>query len=189
MPDTRALLIGIAVAGVLLAGCGSGAPGTPAPATRAASADPRLQATGPPYPVAGRAPAVARGLAARWAAAPWQEPGADTTIVFRAIDYSATVFGAGTTGGFTAFITTRRTVLVNATSAATIIGTNAASPRFATPADRLLWEKAGQPSLGQAPPAGQRQAIAAGDYTFLPQGSTLTYRQARSLPGTAGGLA
>jgi len=187
----RALLISMASAGVLLAGCGSGTAVTPAaPGTRATfAANPRLQATGLPQPVPGGAPAVARALAARWAAAPWRAPRADAAIVFRVIDYDATVFSPRTPGGFTAFITTRRTVVVSAASAAVVTASNAASPRFATPGDRELWEEAGRPSLGQVPAAGQRLAIPAGDYTFLPQGRTLTYRQAAGLPGAPSGLA
>src|SRR6266851_1291833 len=112
---TRALLISIASAGVLLAGCGSGTAVTQAApgASAAFAANPRLQATGLPQPPPGHAPAVARAL----------------------------------------------------------------------------WKEAGRPSLGQAPATGQTQAIPAGDYTFLPQGRTLTYRQAAGLPGTPGGLA
>ena len=133
---TRALLISMVSAGVLLAGCGSGTAVTPAaPGTSAVSdANPGLQATGP-RPVPGSAPAVARALAARWAAARWRAPSADDTIVFRVINYTATVFSPGTPGGFTAFITTKRTVVVSAASAAAITASNAASPRFATPAD------------------------------------------------------
>ncbi len=188
---TRALLISIASAGVLLAGCGSGTAVTQAApgASAAFAANPRLQATGLPQPPPGHAPAVARALAARWAAAPWHASSADAATVFRVIDYTATVFSPGIPGGFTAFITTRRTVVVSAASAAAITASNAASPRFATPADRVLWKEAGRPSLGQAPATGQTQAIPAGDYTFLPQGRTLTYRQAAGLPGTPGGLA
>ena len=191
MPDTRALLISIAIAGVLLAGCGSGAAVPPAASGTSAAfaANPRLQATDLPQPAAGGAPEVARTLAARWAAGPWRASLADAAIVFRVIDYDATVFGPRTPGGFTAFITTRRTVVVSATSAAAVTASNAASPRFATSADQVLWEEAGRPSLGQAPAAGQKLAIPAGDYTFLPQGRTLTYRQAAGLPGAPGGLA
>lgn len=188
---TRALLSSIATAGVLLAGCGSGTTATgAAPGIRAAyAANPRLPATGLPQPVPRGAPAVARALAARWAAARWRAPRADSAIVSRVINYTATVFSPGTPGGFTAFITTRRTVVVSAASAAAITASNVASPRFATPHDRVLWQEAGRPSLGQAPAAGQRQEFPAGDYTFMPQGRSLTYRQAVSLPGAPGPLA
>lgn len=191
MPDTRTLLSGMASACVLLAGCGSGTAATgAAPGIRASyTADPRLPVTGPPRPVPRGAPAVARALAARWAGARWRAPGADSAIVSRVVDYTATIFSPGTPVGFTAFITTRRTVVVSAASAAAITASNAASPRFATPHDRLLWQQAGRPSLGQAPAAGQRQEFPVGEYTFLPEGRSLTYRQAVSLPGAPGPLA
>jgi hypothetical protein len=189
VPDTRALLISMVSAGIMLVGCGSGTAVIPAAsgAGPVFAANPRLPATGLSHP--GSAAGVARALAARWAVAQRHATRPDAAIIFRVIDYSATVFGPGTRGGFTAFITTRRTVVVSPTSAAAITASNAASPRFATPTDRTLWVEAGRPSLGEAPAAGQRQAIPAGQYTFLPQGRTLTYRQAASLPDTPSALA
>jgi len=189
VPDTRALLIRIATSGMLLAGCGSGtAVITAAPGIGAASANPPLPATGLRQPVPEGAPAVARALAARWAAARWHAPAAGAPIAFRVVAYSAIVFNPGTSGGFTAFLTTRRTVAVSPASAASIRVSNAGPPRFATPADRLLWEKADRPSLGQVPAVGQMQATAAGDYSFLPEGRSLTYRQAAALPDVPGRL-
>ena len=185
MPGTRTLLTSIVSAAVLLAGCG---PGLAAPGTRAASAaDPRLPPTALPQPVPTSAPEVARQLAARWATAQWRAPTA--AIVSRVIDYTATVFDPEASDGFTVFITTRRTVQVSAASAAAMTISNAASPRFPTPADQVLWEKAGRPRLEQAPAAGQTQVIPADDFTFLLKGSTLTYQQAASLPDTPAGLA
>jgi hypothetical protein len=89
----------------------------------------------------------------------------------------------------TAFITTRRTILVTPASAAVIWASNAAQPRFATPTDHALWLAAGRPSLGQATTAGERQNVPVGQFSFLPQGSTLTYRQAATLPAEPAGLA
>jgi hypothetical protein len=179
---TRVLMVSIGSAGVLLAGCGSGTAVTFA-------ANPRLQATGLQAGAPERAPSVARALAARWSAARWPAPKAGAAIVIRATYYSATVFSPGSPDGFTAFITTRRAVVVTAASSATITASNAASPRFATPADRALWEEAGRPSLGQAPATGQTQTIPSGDYTFMPQGRILTYRQAAGLPTAPDSLA
>jgi hypothetical protein len=132
---------------------------------------------------------VARAIAARWAAAGAPASEINTPIEYRTIDYTATVFNPGVPSGFTAFIITRRTVLVTPASAATIDASNGAPPRFATPADQALWQAAGRPSLGQAAATGQTQTIPVGGYSFLPQGSTLTYRQAAALPAEPDRLA
>jgi hypothetical protein len=183
----HATLASIVVVSALLCGCGSGP--AIAGADPASAANPRLHGTGTPQPVPGSAASVARAIAARWAAAGAPAPTLSSPIEWRTINYTATVFNPGTPGGFTAFITTRRTILVTPASAATIDASNAAPARFATPADQALWQAAGSPTLGQAPAAGQTQTIPAGQYTFLPQGSTLTYRQAAALPGAPDQLA
>jgi hypothetical protein len=180
----RAMLVIAAGVAVLLSGCGPGSAG----AGPASAANPLLHATGPRLPPES-APAVARSIAVRWAAARAPAPRLNTAIEFRAINYTATVFNPGTSQGFTAFITTRQTTLVTPASAATIDGSNSAPPRFATPADQALWQAAGRPSLGQAPATGQRRIIPAGGYSFLPQGAILTYRQAAALPPKPGQLA
>jgi hypothetical protein len=180
------MLVSIAVAGVLLSGCGPGTATTSA--GPAFTANPRLHGTEAPQPVPSSAAGVARAIGARWAAAA-PAPALNTPIEFQTIDYTATVFNPGTPGGFTAFITTRRTILVSPASAATIDASNGAPPRFATPADQALWQAAGRPSLGQAPANGQRLAVPAGQFSFMPQGSTLTYRQAAALPAEPDRLA
>jgi hypothetical protein len=186
MPNTRTLLTCIGAAALLLAGCGLGTARIPAaPASRDASASRAAR----PQPVPTRAPAVARQLAARWAAAKRRAPAPGSPVVFRVIDYAATVFSPGSPGGFTAFTIMRRTVEVSATSTAAITISNSTPPRFPTPADRVLWEQAGRPRLEAAPATSQEQAIPAGGFTFVPQGSPLTYQQAATLPGTPGGLA
>ena len=189
MPDTRALLIRIAAIGMLLAGCGSGTAAiATVPGIGVAAANPRLPATGLRQPVPEGAPGYALALAARWATARWRDPRAGDPIAFRVLIYSAIVFNPGSSDGFTAFLTTRQTVVVSPASAASIRVTSAGPPRFATPADRVQWEKADHPPLGQLPAAGQRQAIPVGGYSFLPQGSYLTYRQAAALPSLPGRL-
>jgi hypothetical protein len=183
----RALLVSVAVVGVLLCGCGTG-PATVG-AGPASAADPHLRGPGPQQPAPGSAVGVAQGVAARWSAPGAPALALNIPIEFRTIDYTATVFNAGMPEGFTAFITTRRTTLVTTASAATIVASNAASARFATPADQAMWQAAGRPSLGQAPATGVTQTIPAGQYTFLPQGSNLTYRQATALPADRDSLA
>lgn len=182
----RALLLSAAV-GALLCGCGTG------PATigagPASTANPHLPRPALQLPMAGSAVDMAEQIATRWAAPGAPAAAVNIPIEFRTVDYSATVFSPGSPGGFTAFITTRHTTVVTTTSAATIVASNSASPRFATPADKAMWQAAGRPSLGQAPASGATRTIPAGQYTFLPQGRNLTYRQAASLPADRDSLA
>ncbi|MGE5289016.1 MAG: hypothetical protein ACM3ML_17810, partial [Micromonosporaceae bacterium] len=165
----------------------------PGPATigagPASAANPHLRGPGPRQPVPGSAVGVAQGIAARWSAPGAPAPALNIPIEFRTVDYTATVFNPGTPDGFTAFITTQRTTLVTPASAATIDASNVASPRFATSADQAMWQAAGRPSLTRAPATGATQTIPAGQYTFLPQGSNLTYRQATALPAEPDRLA
>jgi hypothetical protein len=183
----RAKLVSIAAVGALLCGCGAG------PATigagPASTADPQLRGTALRQPAPGSAAGVAQAIAARWSAPGAPALALNIPIEFWTIDYTATVFNPGNPQGFTAFITTRHLTLVTTASAATTVASNGASPRFATPADQAMWGAAGRPSLGQAPDAGVTQSIAAGQYTFLPQGSSLTYRQAEDLPADRDSLA
>jgi hypothetical protein len=173
------MLVSIAVVGLLASGCGPGAATGAGPTS---AANPHLPGVGLRHPTPGSASGVARTIAARWAAAGASADMRTTRIEYQTIDYTATVFSPGTPEGFTAFITTRRTTLVTPASAATIYADNGARPRFATPTDQALWQAAGRPSLGQAATTGQTQTIPVGQFSFLPQGSTLTYRQAAALP-------
>jgi hypothetical protein len=52
-----------------------------------------------------------------------------------------------------------------------------------------MWQAAGRPSLGQAPPTDVMQTIPAGQYSFVPQGRNLTYRLAAGLPAERDSLA
>ena len=180
------MLVSIAIAGMVASGCGSGtATGT---GSRSA-ANPHLRGVGQRQVTPGSAASVARRIATRWAAAGASAHPRTTPIEYRTIDYTATVFSPGAPTGFTAFITTRRTTLVTPASAATIYVDNGARPRFATPTDQALWQAVGRPSLGQAATTGRTQIIPVGQFSFLPQGSTLTYRQAAALPATSARLA
>ncbi|MDQ2814448.1 MAG: hypothetical protein M3Z75_21950 [Actinomycetota bacterium] len=175
----RRLLVSVAVMGALLCGCGTG----PASmgAGPASTADPGLRRSAVQQPAPGSAAGVAGEIAARWSA-PGAPPFArNLPIEFLTLDYTATVFSPGSPEGFTAFITTRRTTVVTTASAATIVATNGGSTRFATPSDQAMWQAAGRPSLGLAPAADVMQTIPVGQYTFVPQGRSLTYRQAAGL--------
>lgn len=171
------MLVSIAVVGLLASGCGPGAATGAGPTS---VANPHLPRVGLRQPTPGSAADVARAIAADWAGASAHMR--TNRIEYRTIDYTATVFSPGTPDGFTAFIITRRTILVTPASAALIHADNGARPRFATPTDQALWQAAGRPSLGQAATTGQTLTIPVGQFSFLPQGSTLTYRQATALP-------
>lgn len=179
----RAVLVRMAVAGALLCGCGTGCAGP------ASAADPQLPAAASRQRVPRSGVGLARAIAARWSAANAPAPRLDIPIGFRTIDYNANIFNPGSPDGFTAFITTRRSTLVTTASAATIVVSNGGSVRFATPADQALWRAAGRPSEGQAPAGGTTHTVPAGQYTFIPQGSNLSYGQAVTLPADPGRLA
>jgi hypothetical protein len=185
MKKTHAMLASIVVAGVLC-GCGSGTATTGT--GTAFAANPQLRAADSWQPTPGSGTDVARAIAAHWATAETPAPSFNAPIESRTIDFTATVYDPGATNAFTGFITTRRTTLVTPASAATIDASNGAPSRFATPADQALWRAQGRPSLGQVPAAGQTQTIPVGEYSFIPQGSTLTYRQAAALPASPGQL-
>jgi hypothetical protein len=179
--NTRAALTIMAVGGTLLAGC---TPRTAANATRPAPAvNPRLPGIATRLSAATSAASVAHTIANGWAALDAPAGGPGIVITFTSVDYIASVFNPDLASGFTAFLTLRRHVTVTPTSAAVIDTTNDAPPVFATSTDRTLWVADNRPSLGQAPSTGQRMAVPAGEFSFMPQGSTLTYGQAAALPG------
>jgi hypothetical protein len=118
-------------------------------------------------------------------AVPGSTPG--QTLQYRTLEYSAAVANAGMPGAFTAFITLSRTVTVYPSSAASILTAQARPPAFTTPADRQHWAVAGSPALTPAG-LGQPLPVPAGQFSFVLQGTPLTYQQASSLPGTATAL-
>jgi hypothetical protein len=107
-------------------------------------------------------------------------------VRLRMMEYSAAITNAGMPGAFTGFVTITRTFVVQPSSAA-IVDTRVDGPMtFPTPTDQQLWVAAGSPTLT---PANGRTALAAGEFSFIRQGSRLTYQQAVALPETPAGLA
>jgi hypothetical protein len=178
---TRAVLAITAAVAALLTGCGGGS--APASAGPTSGVNPHLAGIASRLSTVESAVILAGTIAAGWAVTDAAESTPDTSIEFTTVEYSASVFNPDLRSGFTAFLTLRRTMLVTPASAATITTTNDAPPRFATPTDRALWLADSNPALGQAPASGQRLGIPAGQFSFLPQGSTLTFQQAAALPG------
>ena len=113
------------------------------------------------------------------AAAP---PGAP--VRYRTIEYSAVVANPGAPGSFTAFVRVARTRTIQPSSAASIDTFPDGPLAFTTRADRARWQAVGSPPLAPGPSGGSLLSLPAGQFSFIPQGSTLTYQQARSLPAT-----
>jgi hypothetical protein len=109
-------------------------------------------------------------------------PGAP--VRYRTIEYSADITNAGLPGAYTAFVHIKRIITIQPSSAAAIDTFPDGPPVWTTSADRARWKAAGSPSLAPAPSGGQVLPLPAGQFSFIPQGSTLTYRQARLLPGS-----
>jgi hypothetical protein len=109
-------------------------------------------------------------------------PGA--LVRYRSIEYSAAIVDAGTTAGFTAFVTVTRTVTVYSSSAASVATVQTRPLTFATPSDRERWVAAGSPALT---PGDVNETLSEppGQFSFVFQGTPMTYRQASDLPGTA----
>jgi len=109
-----------------------------------------------------------------------------TPVRYHTIEYSTVVGNSGTPGAFTAFITVSRTIAVQTSSSASITTTDNGVLTFTTPSDRDRWVAAGRPAL--EPVSGQTVVIPPGQFSFIPQGATLTYQQAAALPGAVDAL-
>lgn len=109
-------------------------------------------------------------------------PGAP--VRYRSIEYSAAVGDAGTPGGFTAFATVSRSVTIYSSSAASIVTVQTRPLTFTTPSDHQRWVAAGSPALTPGD-ANQMLQEPPGQFSFVWQGTLMTYRQASDLPGTA----
>jgi hypothetical protein len=180
----------IVITGISLLLSGCGAAGTSGPPTRASQ---------PRGTAAGRAPAQApaagggsvRELAALVASrirSGNAELLPDSVIKFQDKEYYATISNAQTARSFTAFATATRDIAVQPSSAARVIVVGYSPPKFVTPSERTRWQAAGRPPMPSVAVTGQAFSVPAGSYSFIPQGTPLTYRQARSLPGSPGAL-
>lgn len=105
-------------------------------------------------------------------------------VRYRSIEYSAAIVNSGTPGGFTAFVTVSRTVTVYSSSAASIVTVQARPLTFTTPSDRARWVAAGRPALTPGD-VNETLSVPPGQFSFVLQGTPMTYRQASDLPGTA----
>lgn len=103
---------------------------------------------------------------------------------YRSIEYAAAVANPGTPSGFTAFVTVSRTVTVYPSSAASIVTVQARPLTFPTRSDRERWMAAGSPALTPSD-VNQTLHVPPGQFSFVLQGTPMTYLQASDLPGTA----
>src|SRR5215469_10338518 len=136
----------------------------------------------------GSARSLAQSIAERVAAGAGATAGqAGQAVRYRAVQYSSVISNAGTSEAFTAFVTSTRSITVWPTSAARIRTGVDGPPRFPSAAARGRWQAAGRPPLTGG--AGTTVSLPRGTYSFLAQGSTLTYQQAASLPASPTALA
>lgn len=172
-----AALVVMAVIGAATTGCGTG---TTRVAPSPAAANPhRAEVAAGPLNTAS-AKEFARSIAARSAATDDAAP--DIPVRFRTIDTFAVITNSGLPGAYTAFVTVSRRTTVRPSSAASVDTFDHGPPRFTSASDHALWRAAGSPSLAQAPAGGRILSLSAGQFSFIPQGATMTYRQARFLP-------
>lgn len=104
-------------------------------------------------------------------------------VRFGTIDYTTGVINAGAPDAYTAFITDSQTVTVYPSSAARILTFAVRPLTFPEPSDRQRWEAAGSPALTHGD-SGKTLSAPPGQFTFVLQGTPLTYRQASDLSGT-----
>jgi hypothetical protein len=176
-----AALVVMGVIGAATAGCGTGTTRVaPSPTIGGLHrADATVRPLNP-----DSAQEFARSIAARLAST--DETAPDTQVRFRTIDAFAVITNSGLPGAYTVFVTVSRTTTVQPSSAASIETFDHSPPRFTSASDHALWRAAGSPSLAQAPAGGRILSLSPGQFSFIPQGTTMTYQQARFLPQSAG---
>lgn len=132
---------------------------------------------------------LAQSIAQRIAAATTTDTDTGGTAIgaavrFRIIQSAAVIDDAGSPDSYTAFVTVTEIITVQPTSAADVEIVSATPPSFTTPNGRAHWQAAGSPRLAPTVTRGPVELAPPGQFSFAPQGSTLTYQQARALPST-----
>jgi hypothetical protein len=168
-------------AGMLLSACG----GTVA--SGAASASSHAREAGEPRNNRNSPGSVARLLRSIAERAESHDPAQGAShgpLTFRDTEYYTSIIAVKPSLAYVYFTTVRRDVTVTRSSAARIKVTTVQPPRFASSADRVHWQAAGSPPLPVAGPEGHVIALGPGEFTFMPQGASLTYADVRSFPGS-----
>ncbi len=110
-----------------------------------------------------------------------------STVRLREVQLATVVVNAGAPLAFSLFrITTRYTVVTPDSGA--LIEEALRSARFASRLDRAHWLASGKPTLVTSDMRPQREVIPAEQFSFTPEGRTLTYREVRSMPSQPAAL-
>jgi hypothetical protein len=161
-----------------LTGCGYGH-GRP-PATEATRGIAGVTAGSLSGPASSMATSFARGSLT--VPAPLGPGGA---VRFRMTQYYPVITNAGTPDGYAVFIRVFRDVRVQPSSAAKLLVTGDGPATLTPPAERARWLAAGAPPLPHFPAKPLPVQMPAGTFSFIPQGTVLTYHAAASLPASA----
>jgi len=103
-------------------------------------------------------------------------------VRFEDVNSHTIVENAGARDAFTLFATSITYNLVSPDSSAVTETRNLGPARFASPTDAYRWELAGRPPLPDRRTTTGYQASQAGQFSFMPQGTTLTYGQVANMP-------
>jgi hypothetical protein len=106
------------------------------------------------------------------------------SVEFRYLQFHTLVSNPGAAFGFTMFGTTAIDVDVTPASAAQIEQRDLAPPTFALRADKARWEAEGQPPLPYRASGVQAIVVPSEQFSFIPQGASLTYREVEALPAS-----
>ena len=134
---------------------------------------------------ASQGAASLRAFVSQLAALPDSLPaasGGPGVVRFEDVSSYTIVQNAGSRNAFTLFATSIRYNLVSPDSSAMTEARNLGPTRFASPADASRWKMAGRPSLPDRRTTTGYQASRAGQFSFMPQGTTFTYGQATNMP-------
>jgi hypothetical protein len=105
---------------------------------------------------------------------------------FTDIALNAIVVNAGSSRGYTVFQHKTILVTVLADSSARIVFTSVSPPGFENAHERLKWIEAGKPQFPLTSPAGAKNSLPAGNFSFLPFPPLLSFRQAAALTPSPG---
>ena len=126
-----------------------------------------------------------RAFVARMAGLPYRSPAAPgklAVVRFEDVGSHTIVQNAGSKDGFTLFATSITYNVVSPDSSAVTESRNLGPARFASPADADRWKMAGRPPLPDRRTTTGYTESQAGQFSFMPQGTTLTYGQAANMP-------
>lgn len=132
-----------------------------------------------------RGAASLRAFVSQMAARPGSLPassGRPDVVRFEDVSSHTIVQNAGSRDAFTLFATSITYNLVSPDSSAVTETQNLGPARFASSADAYRWKMAGRPPLPDRRTTTGYQVSRAGQFSFMPQGTTFTYGQATKMP-------